>query len=134
MDIRKIKKLIELLEESGLAEIEITEGEESVRIARVAQGSPAITQTMPVHAPIAAPPAAAPAGGFTIQVGVFKEKARAEALAAQLKGKGFAPTVSGGADGPFNVRVGSYADRADAEKTQVRLRDEEKLHPFIVKR
>jgi cell division septation protein DedD len=85
-------------------------------------------------APAAAPPAAAPAGGFTIQVGVFKEKARAEALAAQLKGKGFAPTVSGGADGPFNVRVGSYADRADAEKTQVRLRDEEKLHPFIVKR
>jgi acetyl-CoA carboxylase biotin carboxyl carrier protein len=61
MDIRKIKKLIELLEESGLAEIEITEGEESVRIARVAQGSPAITQMMPVHAPIAAPPAAAPA-------------------------------------------------------------------------
>ena len=85
-------------------------------------------------APAAAPPAAAPAGGFTIQVGVFKEKARAEALAAQLKGKGFAPTVSGGAEGPFNVRVGSYADRADAEKTQVRLRDEEKLHPFIVKR
>ena len=61
MDIRKIKKLIELLEESGLAEIEITEGEESVRIARVTQGPPAITQTIPVHAPIAAPPAAAPA-------------------------------------------------------------------------
>ena len=37
MDIRKIKKLIELLEESGLAEIEITEGEESVRIARNTQ-------------------------------------------------------------------------------------------------
>ena len=34
MDIRKIKKLIELLEESGVAEIEIKEGEESVRIAR----------------------------------------------------------------------------------------------------
>jgi acetyl-CoA carboxylase biotin carboxyl carrier protein len=64
MDIRKIKKLIELLEESGLAEIEITEGEESVRIARVAQGPPAATQAMPVHAPVAAPaapPAAAPA-------------------------------------------------------------------------
>ena len=61
MDIRKIKKLIELLEESGLAEIEITEGEESVRIARVTQGSPAITQTIPVHAPVAAAPAAAPA-------------------------------------------------------------------------
>ena len=54
MDIRKIKKLIELLEESGLAEIEITEGEESVRIARVTQGAPAVNH----HAP---PPAAAPA-------------------------------------------------------------------------
>jgi acetyl-CoA carboxylase biotin carboxyl carrier protein len=61
MDIRKIKKLIELLEESGLAEIEITEGEESVRIARVTQGPPAISHTIPVHAPIAPPPAAAPA-------------------------------------------------------------------------
>jgi acetyl-CoA carboxylase biotin carboxyl carrier protein len=44
MDIRKIKKLIELLEESGLAEIEITEGEESVRIARATQGAPVVTQ------------------------------------------------------------------------------------------
>ena len=34
MDIRKIKKLIELVEESGIAELEITEGEESVRIHR----------------------------------------------------------------------------------------------------
>ncbi len=34
MDIRKVKKLIELLEESGIAEIEISEGEESVRISR----------------------------------------------------------------------------------------------------
>jgi len=61
MDIRKIKKLIELLEESGLAEIEITEGEESVRIARVTQGPPAVTQAIPVHAPVAAAPAAPPA-------------------------------------------------------------------------
>jgi acetyl-CoA carboxylase biotin carboxyl carrier protein len=59
MDIRKIKKLIELLDESGVAEIEIHEGEESVRISR---NSPAATV---VHAaPEAinyAPPAAAPA-------------------------------------------------------------------------
>jgi acetyl-CoA carboxylase biotin carboxyl carrier protein len=66
MDIRKIKKLIELLEESGLAEIEITEGEESVRIARVTQGPPMVTQmaALPAHhiAPSAAPaPAPAPA-------------------------------------------------------------------------
>jgi acetyl-CoA carboxylase biotin carboxyl carrier protein len=59
MDIRKVKKLIELLDESGIAEIEITEGEESVRISRYSQNAPAA----PVAAPIAvaAPVAAAPA-------------------------------------------------------------------------
>jgi acetyl-CoA carboxylase biotin carboxyl carrier protein len=61
MDIRKIKKLIELLEESGLAEIEITEGEESVRIARVTQGPPVVTQYAPGPAPAPAAPAPAPA-------------------------------------------------------------------------
>jgi acetyl-CoA carboxylase biotin carboxyl carrier protein len=61
MDIRKIKKLIELLEESGLAEIEITEGEESVRIARVTQGTPVVTQYAAAPAPVAAPAPAAPA-------------------------------------------------------------------------
>ena len=40
MDIRKVKKLIELLDESGIAEIEITEGEESVRISRYSQNAP----------------------------------------------------------------------------------------------
>ena len=47
MDIRKIKKLIELLEESGLAELEISEGEESVRIARFSQGAQAAPKGMP---------------------------------------------------------------------------------------
>jgi len=64
MDIRKIKKLIELLEESGLAEIEITEGEESVRIARATQGPPVATQTVPIHAPAAVPPAASQAPAY----------------------------------------------------------------------
>ena len=41
MDIRKVKKLIELLDESGIAEIEITEGEESVRISRHSPHVPA---------------------------------------------------------------------------------------------
>ncbi|HEU0224200.1 MAG TPA: acetyl-CoA carboxylase biotin carboxyl carrier protein [Steroidobacteraceae bacterium] len=59
MDIRKIKKLIELLEESGLAELEISEGEESVRIARWAQGAPAAPQALQISVP---PSAAAPAG------------------------------------------------------------------------
>ena len=56
MDIRKVKKLIELLDESGIAEIEITEGEESVRISRYAQGA----AVAPVAAPVAPVAAAAP--------------------------------------------------------------------------
>jgi len=47
MDIRKVKKLIELLEESGIAEIEISEGEESVRISRYPQGM-TVTQGAPL--------------------------------------------------------------------------------------
>ena len=58
MDIRKVKKLIELLEESGIAEIEIKEGEESVRITR---GVPAgfVQSQAVMAAPLAAPVAAA---------------------------------------------------------------------------
>jgi acetyl-CoA carboxylase biotin carboxyl carrier protein len=64
MDIRKVKKLIELLEESDVAEIEIHEGEESVRISRnssmpAAMAMPAMMPQAPVAAPAA--PAAAPA-------------------------------------------------------------------------
>ena len=58
MDIRKVKKLIELLDESGIAEIEITEGEESVRISRHAHGVPAAPA--PIAAPVPAAPAPAP--------------------------------------------------------------------------
>jgi acetyl-CoA carboxylase biotin carboxyl carrier protein len=62
MDIRKVKKLIELLEESGIAEIEIKEGEESVRISRMPTGAPAPQYyAAPAPAPVAAAPAAAAA-------------------------------------------------------------------------
>lgn len=62
MDIRKVKKLIELLEESGIAEIEINEGEESVRISRYSANAPvaAPVQQFAAPAPVAAAPAAAP--------------------------------------------------------------------------
>src|SRR5271154_1755175 len=63
MDIRKIKKLIELLEESGIAEIEIKEGEEAVRISRMPTGPAAhhgIPQVAHVAPAAAAPSAAAP--------------------------------------------------------------------------
>ena len=61
MDIRKVKKLIELLEESGIAELEINEGEESVRISRYSS-SPAPVPVSYAAAPAPpAPAAAAPA-------------------------------------------------------------------------
>jgi len=75
MDIRKVKKLIELLDESGIAEIEITEGDDSVRISRYSQNAAPVVQSLPAAmpaqvaaaapAPAAAPPPvadAAPAG------------------------------------------------------------------------
>lgn len=88
MDIRKIKKLIELVEESGIAELEITEGEESVRIHRggsqvaapVQYAAPIQAAAAPVAAPVTAPaaaaePAAAPEpAGHTVRspmVGTF---------------------------------------------------------------
>lgn len=61
MDIRKIKKLIELLEESNIGEIEIKEGEESVRISRGGFNAPAMPQYVTAPAPMAAPAAPAPA-------------------------------------------------------------------------
>jgi len=63
MDIRKIKKLIELVEESGIAELEITEGEESVRINRNNMSAgPAYAQFAPQqYAPTPAPAAASAA-------------------------------------------------------------------------
>jgi len=61
MDIRKVKKLIELLEESGIAEIEITEGEEAVRISRYQPNIPAPVAMMPAPAAAPAPAIAAAA-------------------------------------------------------------------------
>ncbi len=90
MDIRKIKKLIELVEESGIAELEITEGEESVRISRgvvaaapVAYAAPQVAMA-PAAAPAATPAAAAaPAlSGHVVRspmVGTFYRSASPEA-------------------------------------------------------
>lgn len=63
MDIRKVKKLIEMLEESSLSEIEINEGEESIRISRISLTAPAAVPVItPAPAPVATTSAeAAPA-------------------------------------------------------------------------
>lgn len=68
MDLRKLKKLIDLVEESGIAEIEVTEGEEKVRITRTTAAQPvysAPVQQQPavMAAPAAVPAAAVPAAG-----------------------------------------------------------------------
>ncbi|HDS1683077.1 TPA: acetyl-CoA carboxylase biotin carboxyl carrier protein [Pseudomonas putida] len=77
MDIRKVKKLIELLEESGIDELEIKEGEESVRISRHSK-TPAAQQFY-APAPMAAAPAAAP-------VAAAAPAAETAAAAPALKG------------------------------------------------
>ena len=96
MDIRKVKKLIEMLEESSLSEIEIREGEEAIRISRASSGGTQVVHMAPapVHAaPHAAPavpaaasaaspaPAALPAGHAVISpmVGTFYRAASPEA-------------------------------------------------------
>jgi acetyl-CoA carboxylase biotin carboxyl carrier protein len=93
MDIRKVKKLIEMLEESSLSEIEIREGEEAIRISRGTSGGTQVVHMAPapVHAaPHAAPaasatatlaPAALPAGHAVISpmVGTFYRAASPEA-------------------------------------------------------
>ncbi len=111
-------------------------------IPRVAPTPAAVATPRATPVPRATPSArpavaqAAPARGqFTIQVGAFKDRASADTVSGQLKGKGFAAYVVAPAspDGLFNVRVGSYAARPDAERVQTRLRDQEKFKPFIVK-
>lgn len=62
MDLRKLKKLIDLVEESGISELELTEGEEKVRISRATQQfAPAPMQYAPQPTQVAAPAVSAPA-------------------------------------------------------------------------
>ena len=71
MDLRKLKKLIDLVQESGIAELEITEGEEKVRISRVGQAGQANVMAMPQPAvlpAVAAVSLAAPAAEAPAQV------------------------------------------------------------------
>ncbi len=76
MDIRKVKKLLELLEESGISELEISEGEESVRISRHPRG--AVTFASPA---IAAAPPAPPVAAVAIGSAAAPTAAERKALA-----------------------------------------------------
>lgn len=61
MDLRKLKKLIDLVEESGIAEIEVTEGEEKVRITRTTAAQPVYSAPVQQQPAVMAAPAAVPA-------------------------------------------------------------------------
>jgi acetyl-CoA carboxylase biotin carboxyl carrier protein len=106
MDIRKVKKLIEMLEESSLAEIEIREGEEAIRISRSPTGSP-VVHMAPAHiaphhatAPAAAAPAAAP----------VVETPAGHAVASPMVGTFYRSSAPGAA--PF-VDIGSQVKVGD---------------------
>lgn len=98
MDIRKIKKLIELLEESSLTEIEIVEGEESVRLSRGARageapasyGLPPNVQAAAWSAPMmgggGAAPAPAPSGGEAVAASPQEEIPEGEVVRAPMVG------------------------------------------------
>jgi acetyl-CoA carboxylase biotin carboxyl carrier protein len=89
MDIRKIKKLIELLEESGIAEIEIKEGEEALRISRMPTGAAAShhqlphVANLPLAAPLQAPAKSAPTAAETAAA---KAKANEHVITAPMVG------------------------------------------------
>lgn len=107
MDIRKVKKLIELLDESGIAEIEITEGEESVRISRYGSGA---AMAPPAPMTYSAPaPAAAPAGVAAPVVAAEPEEDGYE-VTAPMVGTFYAASSPGAA--PY-VQVGDRVNEGD---------------------
>jgi acetyl-CoA carboxylase biotin carboxyl carrier protein len=106
MDIRKVKKLIELLDESGIAEIEITEGDDSVRISRYSSAAPAAPAAPNfAPAPAASAPAAAPAPAAPAEV----EEEGFE-VAAPMVGTYYAASSPGAA--PY-VQVGDRINEGD---------------------
>ena len=109
MDIRKIKKLIELVEESGIAELEINEGEESVKISRYSAAPAAAPQQI-----MAAAPAPAPVTTETTPVPSSEEKAPAAVTGHAIKSPmvGTFYAAASPTSGPF-VTVGQKVNEGD---------------------
>jgi acetyl-CoA carboxylase biotin carboxyl carrier protein len=97
MDIRKIKKLIELLEESGIAEIEIKEGEEAVRISRMPFGATGAHAAQSAHLAPAhlSPSAAATAAALPAQTPAPKPKTNEHVITAPMVGTFYASPSPG---------------------------------------
>ncbi len=109
MDIRKVKKLIELLEESNCTELEIREGEETVRISRA--GTPVQYAPAPVAMPVAAAPAAQPMASTAADpVPVEKPKIKGHEVKSPMVGTAY--RSSSPEAKPF-VEVGSTVKAGD---------------------
>ena len=111
MDIRKVKKLIELLDESGIAEIEITEGEESVRISRVGR-TPQPAQFAGYPPPMPAAPAVPqpPAQGIAAGGPAAEPEEDGYAVTAPMVGTFYSASSPGSP--PF-VQVGDRVKQGD---------------------
>jgi len=104
MDIRKVKKLIELLDESGIAEIEITEGEESVRISRYA------SSVVPAPAPAMVAAPAAPPAAVAAPAAPAEAEEEGHAVTAPMVGTFYSAPSPGSP--PF-VQVGDRVSEGD---------------------
>jgi acetyl-CoA carboxylase biotin carboxyl carrier protein len=109
MDIRKVKKLIELLDESGIAEIEITEGEESVRISRYSAHAPVAAPAV-VAAPVAAAAAPLPVAAAVAEAPVEVIDEDGFEVTAPMVGSYYAASSPGAA--PY-VQVGDRVNEGD---------------------
>ena len=110
MDIRKVKKLIELLDESGIAEIEIKEGEESVRISRFAAGAPPAPAVIAAPAPVVAAAAAPAAHADAAAPAAAEPEEDGYEVAAPMVGTFYASASPGSA--PY-VQVGDRVNEGD---------------------
>jgi len=110
VDIRKVKKLIELLEESGISEIEISEGEESVRISRYPNPGTVSVQTVAAPAPATAPQAAAPANGNGPAAAAPAASTRGQQVTAPMVGTFYSGPAPGAK--PF-VEIGTEVKAGD---------------------
>ena len=107
MDIRKVKKLIELLDESGIAEIEITEGEEAVRISRY---GPQFAAPMAAAFPAMAAAAAAPAPAATTPIPMAEAEEDGHVVMAPMVGTFYTASSPGS---PAFVQVGDRVEVGD---------------------
>ncbi|HEX5788166.1 MAG TPA: acetyl-CoA carboxylase biotin carboxyl carrier protein [Woeseiaceae bacterium] len=110
MDIRKVKKLIELLDESGIAELEITEGEESVRISRYPQGMAMAAPPPVYHAPPAPAPAESAGGAAQSAPAAREPEEDGFEVVAPMVGTFYAAASPGAS--PF-VQVGDRVQEGD---------------------